>query len=202
MSAPTIPYTIPGTVDQDRPEMVCRLAFDGARTSSPTWVDVSNRLRSFSIDRGGENELELIDTGTATVVLDNRDRALDPFNSSSPHSPNVKPRRRLWLQSQWAGVTTDQFYGWTGAFKPEWEGMDAVVSLSAQDGFAILAGDALPTTSPPRDTRAMNLDTLRRLDDNAEAAIRRISLIKLAATILMVYAVAFAVFVLLAALTT
>jgi len=47
----------------------------------------------------------------------------------------------------------------------------------------------------------MNVQQLRRLDDDAEAAIRRISIVKLASTILIVYAAAFAVFVLLAALT-
>lgn len=45
----------------------------------------------------------------------------------------------------------------------------------------------------------MNLQQLRRLD--ADAAIRRISIVKLASTIIIVYAVAFAVFVLLALLT-
>lgn len=48
----------------------------------------------------------------------------------------------------------------------------------------------------------MNLEQLRRLDADAEAAIRRISIIKLASTILIVYAVTFAVFVLLALVTT
>ena len=157
MAAPTIPYTIPGTVDGDRPEIVCRVSFDGAATPDPlVWVDMSDRLRSFSVDRGGENELELVDTGTASVVLDNNDRALDPFNTSSPYSPDVRPRRRLWLQGQWDGATHDLFYGWTGAFKPEWPGVgfDNVVAVEAQDAFAIASGDALPTTSPPRDTWA------------------------------------------------
>lgn len=47
----------------------------------------------------------------------------------------------------------------------------------------------------------MNVQQLRRLDDDAEAAIRRINIVKLASTILIAYAAAFAVFVLLAALT-
>jgi hypothetical protein len=39
---------------------------------------------------------------------------------------------------------------------------------------------------------AMNLQQLRRLDDDAEAAIRRISIVKLTAPILAVFAVALA----------
>lgn len=150
-SSTTFPNTNVYPGQGNRAELVARVSFDSAQTSDPlTWVDVSSRVRSFSIERGGENELELIDTGTCTVVLDNRDRQLDPFNTSSSYSPNVKPRRRLWLQSQWDGDTIDQFYGWTGSFRPEWSGnTDAVVAVAAQDGFASLAGDALPVTSPP-----------------------------------------------------
>ena len=46
----------------------------------------------------------------------------------------------------------------------------------------------------------MNLQQLRRLDGGAEAAVRRISIGDLAATILVVYAVAVAAMLLLALL--
>jgi len=48
---------------------------------------------------------------------------------------------------------------------------------------------------------AMNLQQLRRLDADAEAAIRRISIVKLTATILVVYAVTLAAMVLLMLVT-
>ena len=44
---------------------------------------------------------------------------------------------------------------------------------------------------------AMNLQQLRRLDDDAEAAIRSVSIVKLSATILVVFAVTLAVMLLL-----
>jgi hypothetical protein len=47
----------------------------------------------------------------------------------------------------------------------------------------------------------MNLQQLRRLDADAEAAIRRISIVKLTATILVVYAVTLAAMVLLMLVT-
>lgn len=43
----------------------------------------------------------------------------------------------------------------------------------------------------------MNLDRLRRLDTDAEAAIRRISIVKLASTVLIVFAVTLAAMLLL-----
>lgn len=48
----------------------------------------------------------------------------------------------------------------------------------------------------------MNLQQLRRLDTDAEAAIRGVSIVKLTATILMVIAVAFAVMLVLALVTS
>jgi hypothetical protein len=47
----------------------------------------------------------------------------------------------------------------------------------------------------------MNLQQLRRLDADAEAAIRRISIVKLTATILVVYAVTLAAMLLLMLVT-
>jgi hypothetical protein len=47
----------------------------------------------------------------------------------------------------------------------------------------------------------MNLDRLRRLDTDAEAAIRRISIVKLTATVVMVLAVAFAAMLVVAVIT-
>jgi hypothetical protein len=47
----------------------------------------------------------------------------------------------------------------------------------------------------------MSLETLRGLDDDAEAATRRMSIVKLASTILIVYAVTLATMLLLGLLT-
>ena len=61
-----------------------------------------------------------------------------------------------------------------------------------------------PSRRPARPVgdSGMNLQQLRRLHADAEAAIRRVSIVKLASTILVVFAVTFAVFVLLALLTS
>lgn len=48
----------------------------------------------------------------------------------------------------------------------------------------------------------MNLQTLRRLDADAEAAVRRISIVKLAATMLIVFAVTLAATIVIALLTS
>jgi hypothetical protein len=41
-----------------------------------------------------------------------------------------------------------------------------------------------------RDTAVMSLESLRRMDDDLEAAVRRISIVKLVSTIVIVWALA------------
>jgi hypothetical protein len=132
------------------PQMVCKVSFDGADDSTPTWVDVSSKLIAFRIERGGENEFEGLDVGTASLTLDNRTRWADPFNTSSPYSPNVLPRRRLWLQSVDQGNTVDQFYGWLGGWPQSFDAdIIQVTTPIARDAFDALSGDFLLDTNPP-----------------------------------------------------
>ena len=89
------------------------------------------------------------------MILDN-DRELDPFNTSSSYSPTCCPNAACGL-SRSGTVQPTPVLRVGGAFRPAWNpdaDGEAVVSLTATDGLTILAGDALPTTSPPRDTYA------------------------------------------------
>lgn len=75
---------------------VVEVAFaDTPLTFSPTWTDLTSRLRSLDIDRQYDGLLRRWLTGRATVILDNLDRALEPGYSGSAHYPNVKRRRQL-----------------------------------------------------------------------------------------------------------
>ena len=60
-----------------------------------------------------------------------------------------------------------------------------------------MARTFIPAALPP-----MNLQQLRRLDADAEAAVRRIKIVKLTATILIVLAVAFAAQIVLILVTS
>lgn len=153
----TIPFTV-GTskiVGQgSNPLVRCRLSFDDASASNPTWVEVADsKFRGFSISRGREVELQQSDAGSATVVLDNRDRAFDPANTASPYYPNVTPMVRLWLYEEFSGEVHDLFKGYVESWDQEWPGggwSDAIVTVSAADEFKVLNLDALPATSPVR----------------------------------------------------
>jgi hypothetical protein len=100
------------------------------------------------------NEFGDIDAATATITLDNRDRALDPEYTSSPYYPNLRPMNRVWVTCDWAGVTYDIFKGYVenyGRTWPEFD-QDAVMQIAAVDEYKPLALEHLPTTTPPRAT--------------------------------------------------
>lgn len=47
------------------------------------WTEISQYVRSINIRRGRQDDLQQFPPGTASLVLDNRDRLFDPLNSSS-----------------------------------------------------------------------------------------------------------------------
>lgn len=63
------------------------LAYDAApmavQPDMIAWTDVTVDVRGVSTRRGRSNELDTVTTGTATVTLDNRDRAYDPATPGS-----------------------------------------------------------------------------------------------------------------------
>lgn len=90
--------------------------------ASPTFIDLAavpgpRKGRSFSIERGRNMELDAVETGKASVDLDNRDRSLDPTNASGAYYPNVVPvvPFRIRAGENWVGnpeAATD-LSGWT-----------------------------------------------------------------------------------------
>lgn len=80
--------TPPEPLDQITPGI--QFAFgDDPLAASPTWVDVTDYVREWSITRGRSSLLSRFEAGTGTIRLDNRDGRFDPNNTSSPYSPDV-----------------------------------------------------------------------------------------------------------------
>lgn len=126
------------------------ISFSDVATSPPVWTWISpNKIRQFRVSRT-EGE-----TGTATLVLDNRTRAFDPTYVSSPYYPNVRPLNKVWLREQFAGRTNDMFVGYAESYDQQWPSggwSDAIAVVTAADEFKVLSLMAVPTTSPPRNT--------------------------------------------------
>lgn len=136
-----------------RPVLTVRIALVNApftAIASLTWVDISAYVwlennpggQQISINRGRQFELDSMQAGTCTLILDNRDRRFDPDNTASPYYPNVIPTKRINVRATWASVTYDVFTGYVESWVP----IDAtasgisvnVVRLTAVDLFKAL----------------------------------------------------------------
>jgi hypothetical protein len=112
-----------------RPQITVRIAFGNApfdAISSLVWTDISAYVwlennpggQAIAITRGRQFELDKVQAGTLTLVLDNRDRRFDPDNAASPYYPNVIPTRRVNVRATWNSITYDLYTGYVESWVP------------------------------------------------------------------------------------
>src|ERR1043166_6404895 len=121
------------------------VAFGVNATSDPTsgqWIDVTQYMRTFDIARGRQRDLDRIEAGTMTVVLNNRDRRFDPENASGPYYPNITPLQHIRFSVDGSYL----FRGFTDAWQPSYpaQGRDAILTVPCSDAFAVLANLRMP----------------------------------------------------------
>jgi hypothetical protein len=103
------------------PTLKCQVAFaSNPLASSPTWTDISALCSrdGFTYSRGRASELDQIQAGRATVVLQSINREFEPGYSGSPYYPNVTPGHPFRLLATWSGVDYPLFQGFVESFKP------------------------------------------------------------------------------------
>ena len=102
-----------------------------------SFEDITDRVRSVSIGRGKNRDLDRFNAGVLSVELNNEDRAFDPLYTSSPFAGDIVPRRDIRVLSpgsavQYVGKITD----WNFSFEPNGR---QLASLQAADGLTFLA---------------------------------------------------------------
>jgi len=111
-------------------------------------VDVTDYVRSVSIQRGKSRELDRYDAGQASVEFNNNNRAFDPTYVASPFWGQIAPKRRVRISMdsvpQFDGVIDD----WNIAIDPS--GF-SVASCQAFGPFSKLAGLELFSYSPSQE---------------------------------------------------
>lgn len=132
------------------PTPIVEIGFDhGPYELNPTWTPVTEWVWSMTIDRGRSDDWGDFD-GSASVVLNNRDRRFDPYFTSGPYYGKLLPRRQIRIRAQTieGGVTTthDVFRGFIDGWSPEWTdaGTNSSVTLSCFDAFQLLGSEQLP----------------------------------------------------------
>jgi len=114
--------------------------------TSYAFTDITSYVRVVSIRRGKQHELDRYEAGTATLVLDNRDRRFDPDYAAGPYYDNV--RVMAWIRIR---ATTDGGGSWKSVYtglveswEPHYEqgqgsaGGDAIATVTCGDGFRIV----------------------------------------------------------------
>lgn len=113
--------------------------------ASQTWVDITNRLRGWEWRYGRNDETSDFEAGRGFVLLDNRDRALEPSYTSGPWYGHLLPRRMFRLQAQIGGSDYTVFTGYARGFPQEWpaDGYDSSVRVDLTDILGLLEGVSL-----------------------------------------------------------
>jgi hypothetical protein len=113
---------------------------------TPVWESLTSRLREVHTRSYRQTELDEFETGSLTAVLDNRDRALEPF-ATAGH----RPRKRVRLQARHDGVTHDRFGGFARSLKAVWREPDATLHLACADYGLILNRAQVTISGYPRE---------------------------------------------------
>lgn len=104
--------------------LTCEITFDPAFTASPTWVDVTDKLVSFSTFRGQQYDTDGPQPGTLTVTFDNTDGDFDPDNTSGPYYGSILPNRRIRIIAQQTAISTPVAlaYAYVDSISRSWPG--------------------------------------------------------------------------------
>ena len=106
------------------------------------FFDVTSLVKSVSIQRGKNRQLDQFDSGLANVVFNNNDRTFDPEYSASPYFGQIIPKRQIRISSggivQFAGLIDD----WNLSYQPNG---DSVASAACSDATSSFATQTLAT---------------------------------------------------------
>lgn len=104
------------------------------------FYDVSDKVVSFSINRGKSRYLDRYPSGQLEITLNNNDRSFDPIFAGSPYAGQIIPRREVRVYSndivQMEAVIDD----WNLNYSPNG---NSTASIIASDGMARFANQTL-----------------------------------------------------------
>lgn len=140
-------------------------------TGIPVWEDITTHVKSITYRRGRQRLLDRFETGTATIVLDNRDRRFDPTYTAGPYFGQLLPMRRFRIRAQHNNATYPRFDGyvenWAQTYEKSDTNAECVVTVS--DAFKVLAL-AKPTSPWSASVAALNPTAWYRLSESESAA--------------------------------
>lgn len=153
-----------------KPTARIRIAFaDGPFVASPTWTDVTSYVRAVKTSRGRTDDWQDFDTGTASVVLDNRTRRFDPTYTAGPYYGNLQPRRQICIDATTDGGSTYKpvFRGYIDGWPVHMTdaGFDSTVTVNCYDILGLISQTTAPYDWADLYIRTLNPHRYIKFDD-------------------------------------
>jgi hypothetical protein len=140
------------------PTTIVEIAFsNGPYDPTPTWVPVTTDVREVTIRRGRSDEYQNFETGTATVVLDNRARTYDPINTASTYNGQLLPKKQIRISAT-TSSTVEVFQGYIKGWPVSMTaaGFDSTVTIECYDALGLLATEEMPNDVADKYIRSLN----------------------------------------------
>lgn len=131
---------------------------DGPYVASPAWTEITPYVRQINIRRGRQDDLQQFPPGTAQLVLDNRDRLFDPFNTAGANYANLKPRKQIRIVANWNSVEYPLYRGYIAGWPVEYTdaGFDSTVTIDCFDALGLMANETVPADWLTEYTQTLN----------------------------------------------
>lgn len=112
-------------------------------------IDVTDRVRSISINRGRNRAFADYPSGEVVITMNNFDRAFDPLYTSSPFFGSIVPRREIIITSNNITLFTGWVEDWNLFYSKDGE---SLVDAIASDATIILNKRPLAAFTPTEQT--------------------------------------------------
>lgn len=118
----------------------------GPFDASFTFVDVTAYVTgNVHYEWGRSNILDSVQPSRGSFTLDNSDGRFDPSNASGPYYGNLKPRRRVRIETVVSGITYDVAWGFIEGWPLRWDGRKkCYVDITFTDSLAMFAQMHMP----------------------------------------------------------
>lgn len=128
------------------------------------FFDITDRLVSVETSRGKNNSLDRIDSGIASITVDNFDRKFDPLYAAGPYFGELVPRRAIRITSNNQPV----FVGAIDDFDIQYAaGNQSKVGIQSSDAFSVLTNAGLAEFTPSTELSGARVNAVL---DRAEVA--------------------------------
>jgi hypothetical protein len=109
------------------------------------FFDITDRLINTSTNRGKNEALDRIDSGIATIVVDNSDRVFDPLYPDGPYFGQLIPRRSIRISCNDRAVFRGSVEDFDIVYQPS---NKSQVRIDVSDAFSVLTNAQLTSFTP------------------------------------------------------